>query len=344
MWWGIKMKKDYLHTIIIYYCKDKIKIIIKFLIFIMIFFIINYLYQLPLEPILYATLLSTILAFLFSIYDFCIYYDKHMILKDILNGIQFELYKLPKARTLIERDYQNIITTIYKEKSTVLYNADNKFSGMADYYTMWAHQIKTPIAAFSMIIQSMESSIEKKLMEQELFKIEQYVEMVLHYIRLDNLSSDLKLESYSLQDIVRQIVKKYAAIFIYNKISLNLKEFDCKVITDEKWITFVLEQILSNALKYTKRGSISIYIEGASEKTLIIEDTGIGIAAEDIPRVFEKGFTGYNGRMDKKSTGIGLYLCKEITTKLSHKISMTSQVGKGTKVAIDFSTDKINIE
>lgn len=338
------MKKQYLWTMVISYCKEKIKIIIKFLIFIMIFFIVYSLYHLPVEPILYATLLSVTLAFLFSLYDFRVYYDKHMILKDILSVIQFELDKLPKAKTLIEKDYQSIITAIYKEKSTVLYNADNKFSEMVDYYTMWAHQIKTPIAAFSMIIQSMEAGIEKKLMEQELFKIEQYVEMVLHYIRLNNLSSDLRLEIYSLQDIVRQTVKKYAATFIYKKISLNFKGFDCGVITDEKWITFVLEQILSNALKYTKSGSISIYLDENLEKTLIIEDTGIGIADEDIPRVFERGFTGYNGRMDKKSTGIGLYLCKEIIIRLSHKISMTSEVGKGTKVAIDFSTDKINID
>ncbi|MBU3178321.1 sensor histidine kinase [Clostridium estertheticum] len=338
------MKKNYIWTIIISYCMEKIKAIIKFVIFIMIFFIVYFLYHLPLEPILYATLLSATLAFLFSLYDFKVYYHKHIVLRDILSGIQFKLGKIPKAKTLIEKDYQSIITTIYKEKSEVLYNTDNKLSEMVDYYTMWAHQIKTPIAAFSMIIQSMQAGIEKKLMEQELFKIEQYVEMVLHYIRLGNLSSDLKLEIYSLHNIIRQTVKKYAATFIYNKISLNLKEFDCKVITDDKWITFVLEQILSNALKYTKSGSISIYIEGDLEKTLIIEDTGIGIAAEDIPRVFERGFTGYNGRMDKKSTGIGLYLCKEIITRLSHKISMTSEIGKGTKVAIDFTTDKINID
>lgn len=340
----IKMEKKYFWIITISYCKDKIKTIIKFLIFIMIFFSVYFLYHLPLEPILYATLLSTTLAFLFSLYDFRVYYDKHMILQDIHSGVQFELDKLPKAKTLIEEEYQSIIITMYKEKSEVVYNTDNKLSEMVDYYTMWAHQIKTPIAAFSMIIQSMQTGTEKKLMEQELFKIEQYVEMVLHYIRLENLSSDLKLEIYSLHDIACQTVKKYAATFIYKKISLDLKEFDCKVITDEKWITFVLEQILSNALKYTKSGSISIYIEGDLEKTLIIEDTGIGIASEDIPRVFERGFTGYNGRRDKKSTGIGLYLCKEIITRLSHKVSMTSEIGKGTKVAIDFSTDKINID
>jgi signal transduction histidine kinase len=338
------MKKNYLLTIISYYCKDKISIIIKFGVFIMIFFLVYFLYRLPLQPALYAALLVATLAFLFSLYDFKVYYEKNMFLKDILGSVEFKLDRLPEARSSIEKDYQDIITAIYEHKSNLLYNADNKYGEMVDYYTMWAHQIKTPIAAFSMIVQSMEASEEKKLMEQELFKIEQYVEMVLHYIRLGQLSSDLKLEQYSLQDIVRQAVKKHAVIFIGKKIALNMDDIDCKVITDEKWIAFVLEQILSNALKYTKQGRISIYMDKGSEKTLVIKDTGIGIAEEDIPRVFERGFTGYNGRMDKKSSGIGLYLCKEIITKLCHRISITSEIGKGTKVAIDFSTDKLNIE
>lgn len=338
------MKEENILIIISSYFKEKISIIIKFFIFIMIFFLIYFLYHLPLGPVLYAGMLVTILGLLFSLYDFKMYYDKHMSLKEVLSAVQVKLDKLPENKTLIEENYQDIITTIYEEKVKLLSNADNKYSEMIDYYTMWVHQIKTPIAAFSMLVQSMEPSLEKRLMEQELFKIEQYVEMVLHYVRLENLSADLKLQEYSLDDIVRQTVKKYAATFIYNKISLNLKEINCKVITDEKWITFVLEQIISNALKYTKTGNISIYMEEASQKTLVIEDTGIGIAAEDIPRVFDRGFTGYNGRKDKKSTGIGLYLCKEIITKLSHKISITSEVGKGTKVYIDLSVEEIKIE
>lgn len=338
------MKEENILNVMTSYFKEKISILIKFFIFIMIFFLVYFLYHLPLEPVLYSALLVITLAFLFSLYDFKIYYDKHMFLKEIFSAVQVKLDKLPEHKTLIEKDYQDIITIIYEEKVKLLSNADNKYSEMIEYYTMWVHQIKTPIAVFSMIVQSMESGLEKRLMEQELFKIEQYVDMVLHYVRLENLSSDLKLQEYSLDDIVRQTVKKYAATFIYNKISLNLKEINCKVITDEKWITFVLEQIISNALKYTKAGSISIYMDQVSEKTLIIEDTGIGIAAEDIPRVFDRGFTGYNGRKDKKSTGIGLYLCKEILTKLSHKISVNSEIGKGTKVYIDFSVEELKIE
>lgn len=338
------MKEENILNIMSSYFREKISILIKFFIFIMIFFLVYFLYHLPLEPVLYAGMLVTTLGFLFSLYDFKIYYNKHMFLKEILSAVQVKLDKLPENKTLIEKDYQDIITIIYEEKVKLLSNADNKYSEMIDYYTMLVHQIKTPIAAFSMLVQSMDPSLEKRLMEQELFKIEQYVEMVLHYVRLENLSSDLKLQEYSLDHIVSQTVKKYATTFIYNKISLNLKDINCKVITDEKWITFVLEQIISNALKYTKTGNISIYMEETLQKTLVIEDTGIGIAAEDIPRVFDRGFTGYNGRNDKKSTGIGLYLCKEIITKLSHRIFITSEIGKGTKVYIDFSVEEIEIE
>ena len=146
--------------------------------------------------------------------------------------------------------------------------------------------------------------------------------MVLGYLKIDGTSSDLLLQNYSLLDIVRQSVRKYAYMFIRKNIILELKEMNCTVLTDEKWLVFVIEQILSNALKYTSSGKISIYMEDTEEKLLIIEDTGIGIAEEDLPRVFEKGFTGYNGRMDKKATGIGLYLCKKILDKLSHKITI----------------------
>lgn len=337
------MKKNYFFHVVKYYYKNKMKNAVKFFAFIIIFFSVYSLYHLPLEPISYSVILIVTLELIFSIFGFVKYYKKHILLQHIFIEGEFYSNKLPIAKSLIEEDYQNIIEHIYKEKISMISKSATKYTDMEEYYTMWVHQIKTPISAFSMIIQSMKPSEEKKLMEQELFKIEQYVEMAMHYIRLENLSSDLKLEKYSLKNILNQVIKKYSITFIYKKITLNLKEIKCDVITDEKWIVFVLEQILSNALKYTVNGSISIHMDETLEKTLVIEDTGIGIASEDISRVFEKGFTGYNGRKDKKSTGIGLYLCKEITKRLSHNIYITSKIGKGTKVFIDFSTEKIDI-
>ena len=178
----------------------------------------------------------------------------------------------------------------------------------------------------------------------ELIKIEQYVEMVLDYLRAGKMSSDLLIEEYSLDKIIRQAIRKYARMFILKKISLEYTEIPVKVLTDEKWLVFVLEQIISNALKYTHKGKIAIYMEEREEKTLVIEDTGIGIRSEDIPRVFQRGFTGYNGRQDKKSTGIGLYLSKQILEKLHHRIRIESQVEIGTRVCIDLASANLQVE
>ena len=330
--------------ILISYYKDKLGIIMKFIVFIGIFFIVYSLYHLPLGVFLYASLLVVTLGFLFSLYDFNNYYNKHKILVSVLNEVEFSMDKLSKSNSLIYKDYENIIKALYKNKTNLKTDLDFKYENIVNYYTMWVHQIKTPISAFSMIVQSMDASPENTMMKQELFKINEYVDMVLYYIRLDTLNYDLKLQEYELKDIIQSAIKKYSATFIYKKIALKLEEINCKIITDKKWTTFIIEQIVSNSLKYTTQGSISIYLDKDRDNTLVIEDTGIGIEKEDIPQIFEKGFTGYNGRSDKKSTGIGLYLCKEIATRLSHKLYSTSKVGVGTKVYIDFSINNIKIK
>ena len=173
-------------------------------------------------------------------------------------------------------------------------------------------------------------------------RLEQYVEMVLGYLRLESPSSDYVIRNYALDDIVRQVVRKYASQFIRRRLRLEYTPLNVSVITDEKWLLFVIEQVLSNALKYTRSGSVSITLE--APKTLCIRDTGIGIAPEDLPRVFEKGFTGCNGRTDKRATGIGLYLCRRILEKLGHTIAITSTVGEGTTVRIGLQQDALEVE
>ena len=214
---------------------------------------------------------------------------------------------------------------------------------MIDYYTLWAHQIKTPIAAMRLLLQSENSCQSKDELTMELFKIEQYVEMVLQYLRLGSDSTDFVIRKQPLDDIVREAVKKYSTTFIKKKISLEYRQTDAVVISDEKWLSFVIEQILSNALKYTYSGKISIYLDENLPNTLVIEDTGIGIQSEDLPRVFDKGYTGYNGRKDKKSTGIGLYLCRQVMNKLGHTMSIESEVGKGTKVKLGLNYHEMSV-
>lgn len=209
-----------------------------------------------------------------------------------------------------------------------------------DFFALWAHQIKTPIAAMHLLLQSEETDTAD--CRQELFKIENYVEMALNYLRFEEMSNDLVLERNSLEALVRQTVKKYAFVFIHNHIAIKLGDLDYRVLTDEKWFCFVLEQILSNALKYTRQGSVTIFAEKEDEGIrLTIRDTGIGIRSEDLPRIFEKGFTGYNGRMDKKASGLGLYLCKGICEKLGHRIEVFSTEGKGTDMCITMPQENV---
>ncbi len=280
---------------------------------------------------------------MFGIIDFIQYVKRHHLLTDLQDKIMVSIEELPTPRGLIEQDYQALIKLLHDDKMQTVSKADEIQTDMMDYFTLWAHQIKTPIAAMNLLIQTEENEKNAEL-SMELFKINQYVEMVLQYLRLDQTTSDLVLQRYSLDDIVKQAVRKYAKMFIRKKIKLQYKDLCVDVLTDEKWLVFVIEQLLSNAIKYSHHGTISIYMDSSKETTLVIEDTGIGIAKEDLPRVFEKGYTGYNGRADKKSTGIGLFLCKQILTKLSHTIEIESQVGKGTKVFISLATKNIRFE
>jgi len=212
---------------------------------------------------------------------------------------------------------------------------------MIDYYTLWAHQIKTPIASMRLTLQNEDSPLARKLMA-ELFHIEQYVEMVLVFLRLDSKTTDYLFREYSLDEIIRQAVKKFAGEFIGRKLKLEYEPVDVKVVTDEKWLSFVIEQVLSNALKYTPSGKITISME--KDRVLCIRDTGMGIAPEDLPRIFEKGYTGYLGRQDKRASGIGLYLCKRICRNLGHGILAESVPGQGTAIRIDLSQRQTRYE
>lgn len=288
----------------------------------------------------YTALLSGVLALLLALLDLRRFSLRHRQLSDALKSIRVSDEQLPPPENLIEEDYRQLIRALGEEKQRQTSAMDLRMSDMQDYFTLWAHQIKTPIAAMRLILQTRPENSATEI-EGELFRVEQYVEMVLNYLRLDSDSTDFVFKTCALDGIIRQCVRKYAKQFIRKKISLEYGGTALQVLTDEKWLCFVIEQILSNALKYTSAGSIRIFTQG---ETLVIADTGMGIAPEDLPRVFEKGYTGYNGRTDKKATGIGLYLCKMILQKLGHDISISSEVGKGTRVSIDLSREEIVLE
>ena len=185
-------------------------------------------------------------------------------------------------------------------------------------------------------------SPESRRLSAELGRIERYVEMALVYLRLDSESSDYVIREFELDPFIRRSVKKFAGEFISKRLSLELEPSGASVVSDEKWLAFVVEQVLSNSLKYTREGSVRIYL--AEPKTLCIRDTGIGIAPEDLPRIFDKGYTGLNGRADLRASGLGLYLCRRVCRKLGHGISAVSDPGKGTEIRIDLSSYDLDPE
>ncbi len=341
-----------------------------FFLFSLIFLIVFALYRLPWEAVVYAAVLCGFIGILFLLPDYRRYCSKCRRLLHMQEDVGMTLERLPEAGDEPERLYQELLQILYRQKQQSMDESNRRYQELTDYYTIWAHQIKTPIAAMDLILQKAadeerpcreegqpsadirqngqdeglllaEENAVRQLSE-ELKRIRQYVDMVLVVLRLDSDSTDYVIREYDLDDILRQAVKKYAAQFIYKKLSLRYEPINRRVLTDEKWLLFVVEQVLSNALKYTRTGFIEIYME--EPETLCIRDTGIGIAQEDLPRIFEKSYTGYNGRSDKKASGIGLYLSRRICGKLGHTITAVSTVGEGTTIRIGLARQEIEFE
>lgn len=321
------------------YLKEKRARFFLDLLFLLIFLLCFYLTEVSLYFIWYPSLLCFVLFCFYIIWDYRKFINKHKHLMKLIQHIDETAEQLPASMGQLEEDYQLLVKTLLSShKESVKIHTENA-KNRQEYIALWTHQIKTPITAMELLLQKTDEKssdeIRRELLER-LFEIEQYVDASLQYIRLDTMNSDLVLQKYRLFDIVKQAVKYFARLFISKRISLHLEESDILVTTDEKWLLFVLKQILSNSLKYTAHGTISIYMSPKENQTLMIEDSGIGISPEDLPRIYEKGFTGCNGRIQKKSTGIGLYLSKTVLDKLGHGISISSEEGRGTKVEISF--------
>lgn len=310
------------------------------------------------QDVVYAAVLDAILLLITVLVGFFRYSSKVKALSNALKRPVEEQAQLPEATDDVEILYHRLLENQSIARSESESSAAVRQSRMRDYYSMWVHQIKTPISAMKLLLEAEREELGQLMcdeepqaafkelsdnldsFEDELFRIEEYVGMALQYQRVSSTENDFVLEKISLDGVIRDTIKKYAKIMIRRHIGINYSGTKKQVYTDEKWLEFILEQILSNAIKYTPQGFVTI--ETAEEKDrffITIKDTGIGIKAEDLPRVFEKGYTGYNGHADKKATGIGLYLCRQMADELGHTIRMESELGKGTKVWIGFNLD-----
>ena len=273
---------------------------------------ILFLYDIPLEPVGYVAVFEMLLTGLGLMWDYHKYRKKQESLLYIRDCGNFSEEYLEAPENENEAIYREICRSL-DEKRIEAENQRSAFgTELTDFYTLWVHQIKTPIAAARLLLQ--EEKPRPQEIQNELFKVEQYVEMVLGYLRTEDMASDIRFEEVDMDSLIREQIHKFARIFIGKKLSLEYQEVSETVLTDE-----------------------------SRPHTLVIEDTGIGIRAEDLPRVFEKGFTGYNGREENRSTGIGLYLCGKIMKSLDHGIRIESELGKGTKVFLELGRKKMDL-
>lgn len=329
------------------FLKEKRGDICLYIGFIGVFYVIFSLSNLPVDAVNYAFFLSAIWLLGYGIFKFNQYYKKGVAVIEAKQRLEEVTENLPATRSYIELEYQEIIQNMYKKMSDLQSAERIGRQEMKDYYSMWAHQIKTPIAAMKVLAQAAGDTEDARTyvlyqIVQSIFLQHKISRHVLHtHISQNHFHILFCLKKFCLHILQKQALKKYSRMFAMQKLALHYEALRVTVTTDEKWLVFVLEQILSNALKYTVEGSISIYME---DDWLVIEDTGIGICSEDLPRIFEKGFTGYNGRSDKKSTGIGLYLCKQIIEKLRCQIRVESKLGKGTRVLLYLMKENLQVE
>lgn len=335
-----QQNRQHRHQYLLFF-KKYFPLILFALLGIAIFFCIFCLYQLEPEAFLYAAGLYLTVLLCCLLYCFFREQQGHCRRQQQLSSIDCSWNELDPPTSQESCDLQEMIRSLGQRCNELTTRLQSAKQESLDYYTTWVHQIKTPISVMQMILQS-EDTPEHRELSAELFRIEQYVEMVLTYIRLGSDDHDFVFRECDLDALIRQSIRKYAPQFIRRKICLVYKPEEITVLTDEKWLTFILEQLLSNAIKYTVQGSVTITV--TPDKKLSVADTGIGIAPEDLPRIFEKGFTGYNGRADKKSTGLGLYLCRQAADKLGISITAASKPGEGSKFTLDLSMRQLEVE
>ena len=306
-----------------------------YIINVVLIFVVFSLYELSLEPFFYVIAVSFFFLICAFVFKFIKESKSAEIREQQLNNILCDWNNFPQTQNLSTADFIQMIKKLGEELERITADFSDVQKKTQDFYTTWVHQIKTPIAVMKLAL-GKTNKFDASALQEELFRIEQYTDMVLAYQRLGSSSTDLVIKEYPLDDLIREVIRKFASQFIYKKLKLDYDGCEEKILTDKKWFCLILEQLVSNAIKYTKAGAVSIKV---SEGVLSVSDTGIGIAPEDLPRIFEKGYTGANGRLNEKSSGLGLYLCTKADSLLNIKIKVESEIGKGSSFSLEFPKD-----
>ncbi len=305
-----------------------------------LFACVFYLYNINPEAVAYAALLSAVMGAVILCVGFRRFYKRQRLLESILCNLPLMTDCLPEPQDLTQENLQKMVVRLSEINKESISKLNLSRQQSLEYFTVWAHQIKTPISAMQILLQGDDTPQNREL-SAELFLVEQYASMALGFLRLDSVTTDYVIKEYRIDTIVKKALRRYAPLIIRRRLRLVYDPIYAEVLTDEKWLAFIIEQILSNAIKYTASGTVTVAYENGM---LSVSDTGIGISPEDMPRIFEMGYTGLSGRTSSKSTGIGLYLCKRIADNLGHKLTVTSEVGKGTKVTLDLRSADLKFD
>lgn len=328
------------------YLKDKFYFIFLFLSIYLILLLLFLAFKIDNSLII---AISIILFFFFIITLTIEYFRKRTFYNDLLKNIErispayLVLETLEKPEFYDGEILYQALYEINKSMNEFVKNLDMQMEDFKEFIEMWIHEVKIPIASLVLMAHNHQDKYDKKSLEQ-IKRIEDYVEQVLYYVRSENSEKDYLIKEVSLKKVINAVALKNKDDILENNISLKVDNTLCKVYTDSKWLEFIINQIINNSIKYKREDILSyIKVEVKDEKnktTLIIEDNGIGIPSFDIPKVFDKSFTGHNGRIKTKSTGMGLFIAKNLCEKLGHKIAIESKENAYTRVYITFSKNK----
>lgn len=317
-----------------------------------IFLSVNLMFFIMISTVMYFSNISFVIIFLvFFIWFFplstyiLIEYMKYRKYFSNINNILESLdkkYLLPEVlqepNFMVGENINDILKELSRDMHEQVKHYRNIQEEYREYIEMWVHEIKTPIASSKLLIENNTNEVTRKI-DTQMDRIENYVEQVLYYSRSDEVGKDYIIKKVGLSKLVKDVIKRNQRDFISKRISLQLGDLDEIIYSDTNWVEFILNQIIGNAIKYSKGkdDKIEIYLKKISSAVILtIKDHGVGIIERDLNRVFEKGFTGENGRKFGKSTGIGLYLCKKLTDKLGLGLQVQSEENVGTEISIIF--------
>ncbi|EEW51479.1 sensor histidine kinase [Lactobacillus iners] len=284
----------------------------------------------------FIVLLIFFFVFLFANLDFSLFYLSLEIVTFCLLIYLFICWVTFKKKENLQEQVNQLLIENRQLKNTI----DIERKDLEEYFLLWVHQIKTPITVSDLILQKEKNPYTCQLKEQ-MFYIREYTNMAINYMKLKDRQADMDIAEVEIDKLLKSLLRKYSGLFIDKNISLDYQPIDTKIITDARWATILIEQILANALKYTNSGKITLSFD-RDKNALKVKDTGIGIKSEDINKIFDRGYSGFNGRINEKSSGIGLYLVKKIAILLNIKIEVCSTVNVGSEFIICFPKQSYN--